>query len=293
MLKTLQKQQDTNAWKTNKTFLILFQVWGNWTCRNSTTPFHGWFEASSLTMSSFLDVSTHSPHSLCHYVIFGYRSSSPSLSSSSSSQSSLFSVSRLTWTHIIIVIPILIVILIIIIIILTIIIILIIFRSQVDVDAALVEAERVGRACSRQFPSCSVSRIDILRQLYDLDVVVVSFISFGWCYCSRYCCCGCCYCCCFFTLVVIVVSLLLRVKDRHSQAIIWYWCCFLFSFSWCCCSRYCYCCSYCCFPLAPCQGSKFSGNPRILSTWNWYFLCRRVYKDQKDTFCNMPMPYGL
>ena len=173
MLKTLQKQQDTNAWKTKKTFLILFQVWGNWTCRNSTTPFHGWFEASSLTMSSFLDVSTHSPHSLCHYVIFGYRSSSPSLSSSSSSQSSLFSVSRLTWTHIIIVIPILIVILIIIIIILTIIIILIIFRSQVDVDAALVEAERVGRACSRQFPSCSVSRIDILRQLYDLDAVVV------------------------------------------------------------------------------------------------------------------------
>ena len=38
-------------------------------------------------------------------------------------------------------------------------------------DAALVEAERVGRACSRQFPSCSVSRIDILRQSYDIDAV--------------------------------------------------------------------------------------------------------------------------
>ena len=37
------------------------------------------------------------------------------------------------------------------------------FPIQVDVDAALVEAERVGHACSRQFPSCSVSRIDILR----------------------------------------------------------------------------------------------------------------------------------
>ena len=207
MLKTLQKQQDTNAWKTNKTFLILFQVWGNWTCRNSTTPFHGWFEASSLTMSSFLDVSTHSPHSLCHYVIFGYRSSSPSLSSSSSSQSSLFSVSRLTWTHIIIVIPILIVILIIIIIILTIIIILIIFRSQVDVDAALVEAERVGRACSRQFPSCSVSRIDILRQLYDLDAVFCSLLVGV-----------------VVVVIVIVVLILvflwLRVKDRNSQAIL-------------------------------------------------------------------------
>ena len=35
--------------------------------------------------------------------------------------------------------------------------------TQVDVDAALVEAERVGQACSRQFPTCSVSRIDILR----------------------------------------------------------------------------------------------------------------------------------
>jgi len=40
-------------------------------------------------------------------------------------------------------------------------------RSTVDVDAALVEAERVGRACSRQFPSCSVSRIDILRVYKD------------------------------------------------------------------------------------------------------------------------------
>ena len=37
---------------------------------------------------------------------------------------------------------------------------------QVDVDAALVEAERVGQACSRQFPSCSVSRIDILRSVF-------------------------------------------------------------------------------------------------------------------------------
>jgi len=40
-------------------------------------------------------------------------------------------------------------------------------RSTVDVDAALVEAERVGQACSRQFPSCSVSRIDILRVYKD------------------------------------------------------------------------------------------------------------------------------
>jgi len=40
-------------------------------------------------------------------------------------------------------------------------------RSTVDVDAALVEAERVGHACSRQFPSCSVSRIDILRVYKD------------------------------------------------------------------------------------------------------------------------------
>jgi len=40
-------------------------------------------------------------------------------------------------------------------------------RSTVDVDAALVEAERVGQVCSRQFPSCSVSRIDILRVYKD------------------------------------------------------------------------------------------------------------------------------
>merc|ERR1719211_440217 len=40
-------------------------------------------------------------------------------------------------------------------------------RSTVDVDAALVEAERVGQACSRHFPSCSVSRIDILRVYKD------------------------------------------------------------------------------------------------------------------------------
>jgi len=40
-------------------------------------------------------------------------------------------------------------------------------RSTVNVDAALVEAERVGQACSRQFPSCSVSRIDILRVYKD------------------------------------------------------------------------------------------------------------------------------
>jgi len=40
-------------------------------------------------------------------------------------------------------------------------------RSTVDVDAALVEAERVGQACSHQFPSCSVSRIDILRVYKD------------------------------------------------------------------------------------------------------------------------------
>ena len=43
---------------------------------------------------------------------------------------------------------------------------------QVDVDAALVEAERVGQACSRHFPSCSVSRIDILRFL--INSVVMS-----------------------------------------------------------------------------------------------------------------------
>ena len=42
------------------------------------------------------------------------------------------------------------------------------FPIQVDVDAALVEAERVGHACSRQFPSCSVSRIDILRFVNNL-----------------------------------------------------------------------------------------------------------------------------
>ena len=48
-----------------------------------------------------------------------------------------------------------------------------------------------------------MSNIDILRQLYDLDAVVVILFSFGWYY-----------------LVVIVVSLLLRVKDRNSQTIL-------------------------------------------------------------------------
>ena len=87
------------------------------------------------------------------------------------------------------------------------IILIIIFRSQVDVDAALVEAERVGRACSRQFPSCSVSRIDILRQLYDLDAVFCSLLVGV-----------------VVVVIVIVVLILvflwLRVKDRNSQAIL-------------------------------------------------------------------------
>ena len=43
-------------------------------------------------------LSTPPPPSLCHYVIFGYRDSSPSLSSSSPSSSSPSSVSRLTCT---------------------------------------------------------------------------------------------------------------------------------------------------------------------------------------------------
>ena len=73
--------------------------------------------------------------------------------------------------------------------------------TQVDVNAALVEAEKVGQACSRQFPSCSVSRIDILRFIF------VKFATFP-----------------------------INSVDK------------------------CFC---------------------------------RVYKDQKDTFCNMPMPYGL
>ena len=65
-------------------------------------------------------------------------------------------------------------------------------------DAALVEAERVGRACSRQFPSCSVSRIDILRQLYYLDAVVffLLFLLVG----------------VIVVVIVVVFSLLLHVK---------------------------------------------------------------------------------
>ena len=50
-------------------------------------------------------------------------------------------------------------------------------ESQVDVDAALVEAERVGQACSRQFPSCSVSRIDILRLAFVKRKISNQFMS--------------------------------------------------------------------------------------------------------------------
>ena len=74
-------------------------------------------------------------------------------------------------------------------------------------DAALVEAERVGRACSRQFPSCSVSRIDILRQSYDIDAVFC-FLLVGVVVVV------------IVIVVLIVVSLWLRVRDLNSQAIL-------------------------------------------------------------------------
>ena len=36
-------------------------------------------------------------------------------------------------------------------------------RSAEDIDIALKEAVQVDKMCSRQFPYCKISRIDILR----------------------------------------------------------------------------------------------------------------------------------
>ena len=132
-------------------------------------------------------IHTPSPSSLCRYIIFGCRTSSPSLSSLSSSSSSLFSVSRLTWTHIIIVI-------------------LIINDSSSSSSSSSSSVPRLTWTRLSWRPRELVELVvasfppapcqgSTFSGNYIILMLLFFFISFGWCYCSRYCC-----CCCFFPL---------------------------------------------------------------------------------------------